>query len=202
LRVAAAFVGSTLLVVGRWASFASHRTGVVLLVTLSDADRRNAMSAAMGDALRDIGQYEQADRAYAEALNKDSEDRQALWGAALVDMQHRNFSASAERLQKLLAIDPQYKFGDVSLAYGKSLYELRDLDRALEHLEGHVRRWRHPEALFLVATIHAERGNPAEARAQLQAMLLDINGSPPAIARKHGMWKSRARRMFRTLPRR
>ena len=154
----------------------------------------------LGDALRDVGRWDQAGEAYGKALAKDADNIQALWGAGLVDLERHDFESARGRLQKVLKADPQYKFGDVSLAYGRSLYELRRTDEARDHLEKHIKRWRHPEGLFLLATIHAENGNPDEARKQLLAMLTDINGSPRGIARKFGVWKSRARKLLKKLP--
>ena len=91
--------------------------------------------------------------------------------------------------------------GDVSLAYGKTLYELGNHDGAREHLEGHIQRWRHPGSLFLLATLEHEQKNHKQAREHLHAMLQDINSSPKAIARKFGIWKSKARKLLRKLPR-
>ena len=155
----------------------------------------------LGDALRDVGHFDRAGAAYAKALQKDPDSVQALWGAALVDMHGKDFNAAEPRLEKLLGIDPQYKFGDVSLAYGKTLYELGKVDAAQAQLENHIKRWRHPESLYVLATIEAEAGNIQESRQHLQAMLMDINSSPRAIARKHGIWRSRAKKMLRKLPR-
>ena len=154
----------------------------------------------LGDALLETRQHARAGEAYRNALEKEPDNLQALWGAALVEMQNNQFDSAAQRLSKLLSIDPQYKFGDVSMAHAKALCELGRIDEARERLEQHVARWRHPEGLFLLATIQAEQGNFEQARSQLEAMLLDIAGSPRAIARKHGFWKSRARRLLRRLP--
>lgn len=155
----------------------------------------------LGEALLELRQFRRAGEAFAKALEKEADNPQALWGAAQVDMEQKQFDQARQRLEKLLEIDPQYKFGDVSLAYGKTLDELGLTEEARRHLSKHVNRWRHPEALYRLACLHAQRGEPHEARDQLLAMLLDINGSPRAIARKYGMWKSRARKMLKKLPR-
>jgi hypothetical protein len=155
----------------------------------------------LGEALRDVGRIDAAGRAYQQALARDPEDPQALWGAALVDLEHKEFARALERLGTLMAIDPGYKFGDVSLAYGKTLDRCRGAGEALHHMEQHVRRWRQPEALFVLAEIHARLGNVEEARSQLESLLLDFNGSPPAFVRKHSVWRSRGRRLLRKLPR-
>lgn len=153
----------------------------------------------LGDALRETGKIERAAASYSQALAKEPSNPQALWGAALIDMRKKEYARACPRLEKLLEIDPQYKFGDVSLAYGRTLFELGRREEACAHLQKHISRWRHPEGLYLMAQLSAEQGKNEEARSHLQAMLLDINGSPRAIARKHGMWKSRARRMLRRL---
>ncbi len=154
----------------------------------------------LGDALRDAGSLERAGQSYDKALAKEPENLQALWGASLVNIEFKQFETALSRLQKLLQLDPQYKFGDVSLAYGRVLCSMSRQDEARVHFEKHVKRWRHPEGVYLLATICAQQGSSAEARGHLQAMLLDINGSPKAIARQQGMWKSKARRLLRKLP--
>ncbi len=88
----------------------------------------------------------------------------------------------------------------MSLAYGRSLAELGELDGCTKHLEQHVNRWRHPEALYLLARVELERGNPAAARGHLEGLLLDINGSPKAIAKKQARWKTRAAKLLKQIP--
>lgn len=155
----------------------------------------------LGDALREINEFARARQAYERALARDPRDAQALWGAALVDLEHQQFQTAHQRLAQLLEIDPGYKFGDVSLAYGKTLYKCRGAREALDHMEQHVRRWRQPEALYLLAVMHSEAGNFDEARGHLESLLLDMHGSPPAFVRKHGAWKSRGQKLLRKLPR-
>ncbi len=155
----------------------------------------------LANALRETNQYDRAGEVYEQALAKEEDNQQALWGASLVDIRNREFESAKSRLERLLELEPEYKFGDVSLAYGKTLFELGDQQSAREQLEKHVRRWRHPESLFLLAAIYQEEGRTQKAREQLQALLLDINGSPKAIARKHSAWKGRARKLLKTLPR-
>ena len=152
------------------------------------------------DALRDVRKYDQAARAYATALEREPDHLQALWGAALVDITQEQYESAESRLRRVLELDPQYKFGDVSLEFGKVLCRLRRNDEATAHLEQHVNRWRHPEALYRLAELAVARNDSASARRWLQEMLLDIEGSPKGIARKYTMWKSRARRLLRKLP--
>ena len=153
-----------------------------------------------GDALREVGRYDQAATAYGRALTKDALNLQALWGATQVATVRKQHEQVRQWTRQILDKDPQYKFGDVSLMHGKALVELGEPDAATAHFEQHVKRWRHPEAVYLLAKLLAERGHTQPARDHLQSVLHDINGSPAAIARKHGRWKSRAKQLLRKLP--
>ena len=64
----------------------------------------------------------------------------------------------------------------------------------------HTRRWRHPEALYILADLLARQGEAAEARRLLDGLLMDLEAAPKAIARKQMFWKGRAKRLRRTLP--
>lgn len=152
-----------------------------------------------GDALRDAGMLDEAANAYSKALAKDPQSLQALWGAAQVAATQNRHADVCQWTRQILDKDPQYKFGDVSLAYGKALLEQGDVAATTKHFEQHVHRWRHPEAVYVLATLHAQQGNTQVARDHLQALLHDINGSPAAIARRYGRWKSRARQLLRKL---
>ena len=153
-----------------------------------------------GDALREVGRYDQAATAYDRALKKDAQNLQALWGATQVATVRNQHEQVRQWTRQILDKDPQYKFGDVSLAHGRALVGLGDRAAAAAHFEQHVKRWRHPEAIYLLARLYADQGHTQLARDQLQSVLHDINGSPAAIARKHGRWKSRAKQLLRKLP--
>lgn len=152
------------------------------------------------DALRDVGMLDDAASAYGRALAKEPMNLPALWGAAQVAAAQHRYTDVCQFTRQILDKDPQYKFGDVSLAFGRSTLELGQTETATEHLEKHVKRWRHPEAVYLLASLHAKQGNSQVARNHLQALMHDINGSPAAIARRHGRWKSRARQLMKKLP--
>lgn len=154
----------------------------------------------LGDSLRETGQSAEAEEAYARALAKDKQNLQALWGGACVDFEHGKLDAAREKLSAVLEVDPAYKFGDVSLLYSKVLHGMGELEAAREHLEKHTRRWRHPEGVFLLATVYAESGEPGLARDQLRGLIQDLEGGPRAIVRKHQFWKGRARKLLRRLP--
>ena len=153
-----------------------------------------------GDALKEAGSHQKSLDAYLEALKKEPDNLQDLWGAAQIELQIKKIELAQSRCQKILDVDPEYKFGDVSLLFCKTICELETPEKARDHLVKHTKRWRQPEALYLLATLEVEVGDNQAARKTLQAMLLDINGSPRGIARKFVRWKSKAKRLLKRLP--
>lgn len=153
-----------------------------------------------GDALKEAGIHQKSLDAYLQALKKEPENLQALWGAAQIEMHLKKYESAKDRCQKILDLDPEYKFGDVSLLHCKTICQLDSPDKARECLVKHTKRWRQPEAMFMLAELEAEAGDHQAARKTLQGMLLDINGSPRGIARKFVRWKSKARHLLRHLP--
>jgi len=154
-----------------------------------------------GDALRELGRSDQAGSAYSRALAKEPDNLSALWGAARINFLHKNWTDARDQLARILDQDNNFKFGDVSLLYAKSLLELQEEKAATEHLEQHVRKWRQAEALYLLGQRYARQGDTARAREQLEGLISDLHASPRAIARKSIFWKSRAKRLLRSLPR-
>jgi len=150
-----------------------------------------------GNALREVGEVDRADAAFQSALQKEPQNIQALWGAAQIANTKNHYTELEKRTRQILAQDPEYKFGDVSLLLGKALKELGQSAAALSHLQQHVKRWRHPEALFLLAELYLQQNQKEAAAESLHTLIQDINGSPASIARKYGRCKSRAKRLLR-----
>ena len=152
-----------------------------------------------GDALRDVRKFDQAGEAYRMALAKEPQNLQALWGAAQVALVQKRFEDTKSLTAQIIERDPEYKFGDALLAHGRALFELGDIEGARTVVEQHVRRWRHPESLYLLAEIHDRLGDARSAKDCLTMLVKDINASPTAIARRYSRWKSMAQRMLRKL---
>ena len=153
-----------------------------------------------GEVLREHGRYADARTAYSHALQREPENLPALWGISLAEIELEEFVAAKSHLLSILESDFGYKFGDVSLAYGKCLYLMDETDEATEHLKQHIDRWRHPEAMYLLAVMHADQENYQAAREYLRAMFMDIDGSPKAIARRQNSWRRKGKKLLGRLP--
>ncbi len=155
----------------------------------------------LGDAQREVGKYEPAADSYFKALEKEPENIQALWGLAQVEMHWKQYAQALPRLETVLSVDPKYKFGDVSLAYGKCLLETNEQDKAFTHLTEHLKRWKTPESQVVYAGLLTDRGDTAAAREMLEGMLLEVSGSPKFFRRQSSRWVREAKRMLAKMPR-
>jgi hypothetical protein len=154
----------------------------------------------LGEAYRETGKADRAAECFSKALQKDGANLPALWGAAQVELSRQDFAGARAHLEQILAKDGSYKFGDVSLAYCRSLCSLKETDAAREKLEQHLKRWTHPEAYVLLATILIERGDYGGARRHLESTLLDLRGGPAFFARQNRGWARKAKRLLSRLP--
>jgi hypothetical protein len=187
--------GSTLL--GRWSKGRQIPRLEVAARNIGNAHQ----FVELGEAYRETGKADRAAECFQKALQKEPASMPALWGAAQVEMQRQNFPAAKTHLEQILTKDGTYKFGDVSLAYCRTLVSLNETDTAYERLEQHLKRWTHPEAYVLIATILIDRGQPAPARERLEATLSDLAGGPAFFARQNRGWARKARKLLARLPR-
>lgn len=153
-----------------------------------------------GEALKSVGQTERALTAFLQALEKEPQNLAALWGAAAMEFKAQRYESAGSKLRAILDVDESYKFGDVSLLYGKTLEALGEDEQARVHFETHTRKWRQPEAMYRLANLYEQHQQFDRARDTLQSLILDVDASPNSIARKHLFWKSRAKKQLRKLP--
>jgi hypothetical protein len=114
-------------------------------------------------------------------------------------MKHKQFVEAKAHLHTLLKKDPKARYGDASLNYGKTLYELQEWDAAIAHLKTDIREWSHPEASWLLAQILMQQGQREEAREVLDHMLFKIKSSPTFHYNRHRAVIGKAERLFRSL---
>lgn len=155
----------------------------------------------VGNILCDMGMFDKAGDAYKQALEKESNNIQALWGAASIDLRNKKFESAKDYLETLLKIDPDHKYGDASLAYGKSLFVLKDFDAAKFHLEKHLKNWAHPEACIMLAEILSKQGSDKEASICIETMLTKLKGSSYYYYKNNKHFVRKGEKLLRTLDR-
>lgn len=152
-----------------------------------------------GNVLHRIGDLDKAANAYQQALEKEPENVDALWGAGCVEMDRKNLPAARECLQTLLTVKPDFKYGDASVIYGRILYELGDLEAAEAHLKAHLKDWGRPEAYVLMALLQQQQGHTRVARETLETMIVKVKGAPAYHYRQNRRFVRQAERMLRAL---
>jgi hypothetical protein len=152
-----------------------------------------------GNLLLELREWEKAQDHFQQALSKEVQNTDALWGISLIAIQQKQFGAAKDHLQKLLKKDPKAKYGDASLQYGKALFELQEWDAAAAYLKIDIQEWSHPEAAWLLAKIEIQRGQQEQARAVLDTMLFKIKSSPAFHYKRHRALIRKAERLLKTL---
>ena len=152
----------------------------------------------LGHIHREMGNGDQALAAYQQALSQEPDNVEALWGSAVVELENKKLEQGAMLLRRLMAVSPDFKFGDASLAYGQVLFDLGDFNLAQQHLEKHLKQWTHPEAALLMAQIQAQQQNTSGACEVLERMIANVQGAPAFHYRKHRRHVAQGQRLLRT----
>ena len=155
----------------------------------------------LGNVLLDAGMTERAYNAYQQALEQDPKHINALWGAASIELMRKDYVNAKTHLTYLIKNDPDYKFGEASLAYGQALYALQEWDSAKSHLIDDLKRWSHPEAAIMLAVIHKDQGEIADAREVLDTMMFKLKGTPRFYLRKKRHLLNKAQKLLKRLDR-
>lgn len=151
----------------------------------------------LGNVLIDAGMLEQAYEAYKQAIVREPSNVNALWGLATLERYKNQYTKAKEHLKLILNKDPDYKFGEASLAYGQTLYALQEWTIAKAHLIDDIRRWSHPEAVLMLAKIQIADGEKEVARQGLEQMMFKLKGTPKFYLRKKRHLLGQAQKLLR-----
>ena len=153
----------------------------------------------LGELYLELRQFEKARAALTTALEKEADNKQALWGMAQVWANEENFVETRQCLEKLMAIDPDYMRGDASLAYGQVLFNLKDWPAAADFLPQDIQKWGHPEAYVMLGQLHLQEGRQEEARTLLEGMVTRVRGGYDFYYKQHKSTVRKAEKILRSL---
>ena len=154
----------------------------------------------LGNVLVEMGNVNRALECYQQALAKEPGNTHALWGCATVEIDRQNFEVARSQLKELLDRDADYKRGEASLLYAKTLYQLSEWAAAKEYLELDLKMWGHSESFLLLAKITANiERDPVAAKKYLETMLARLKASPRYNYRKNQTLIRAAQKMLKTL---
>ena len=203
-------VGAPLYGIARWYPrvakdgwFGRRNRAVQYELRRAIAETRNIGKAhqfvKLGQVYQKIGRSGDALAAYQQALKKDSNHTEALWGCTIIELRNNNPRPCVGWLRQLMSLRPDYRYGDASLAYGQALFELGDFNEAHHHLEQHLQRWSHPEAAILMAQIQSDFKNAPKACEVLENMIMRVQSAPSFHLRKHRKQVAKGQQMLRML---
>ncbi|MBD2256492.1 tetratricopeptide repeat protein [Pseudanabaena sp. FACHB-2040] len=153
----------------------------------------------LGDIHYQMGNREKAAIAYDQALEKEPENIKALWGAACIAMDCKQLQVAKVHLQTLVRSQPEFAYGDASMVYGQTLFQIGDLDGAKAHLQTHLKQWSHPQGHLLLAQIQQQQGQIAEARDTLETMIVKIKSSTPFQYRKNRRFVNQGEKLLKRM---
>jgi len=169
----------------------------------AEADVKNIGKAAqfvtLGNLLFDQKKTEKAYEAYQQAIEKEPNNTKALWGGSQAARELKDYDAAKDYLARLLDVNPEFSYGDASLAYGEVLYESEETDSAQEHLKQHVKSWSNPEAYLILAELYAKQDDTESARDALETLIIKVKGYVPFQYRKNQHCVRQAERRLKAL---
>ncbi|MEO1591150.1 MAG: tetratricopeptide repeat protein [Cyanobacteria bacterium J06632_22] len=169
----------------------------------AEADAKNIGNATqfvtLGNVLFDMRKTERAYEAYQQALEKEPKNDKALWGAAQSASELSKHDDAKAYLEKLLAVKPDFGYGQASLDYGELLYQIKDYDAAAEHLQQHLKNWSNPEGYLMLAEIQSSQDQNDAARETLETLIIKIKGYVPFQYRKNAHFIRKAERRLKSL---
>ncbi len=153
----------------------------------------------LGDTYMNMGDPKEAEKAYGTALAKEQQNVNALWGLAQIAMNGKQYDVAKQHLTTLMKLDPEARFGEVSLLYGKAHFELKEWAELKAHLKEDIRFWGHPESAVMLATILQQDNEADAARDCLESMIAKVEASPMYHHRRHQPTLRKARKLLKTL---
>ena len=149
----------------------------------------------LGNIYRDMEMWTQAVEPYTQALAKKPNDMDALWGLACVEMQLKNYASALARLDIIVAKDAEFKNREARLQQARALVALGDSIKAQPALEAFLVGKSSPEARYLLAKIHADKGETSQARKLLETLFADLKLEHRSTVRMSRAWIKKAKQL-------
>ena len=154
----------------------------------------------LGRLYAEMGQFQQARSVYEQALTTESKNRQMLWEAAEIENGLQQWTQAKPLLARLIELDPNFRYGDAYIAYGRALFQLGEYDAAAQHLKRHLHNWSRPDAYLMLAEVAIANQDPATARVHIETMIEQVESAPTFHYRKYQPCLRQGRILLKGLP--
>ncbi len=156
-------------------------------------------TTTLAQALYDQGDYAEAAKLFADALEIHDDSRDALYGLALSHSALTEYEAAIDRFRELIALDPSFRdyagYSDLAHAFAQS----DRLAEAHELLDGLVTKSPRLGHRVLCAHYLLQDDRREQAGEQLRAGLQEYQNAPRYVRKKNRAWAGRAKQMLKQI---
>ena len=147
-----------------------------------------------------MGLFDEARSVYEQALDAEPDNRQTLWEAAEVEIGQQQWDRAKPLLKRLTTLDPDFRYGDAYMAYGRTLFQLKEHKAAVAHLRQHLQHWSRPDAYLMLAEIAIANRDLQAARTHIETMIEQVESAPAFHFRKYQPCLKKGQTLLKTLP--
>ncbi len=145
------------------------------------------------------GDHVRAIELFGEALRRDPEDLESLFGRSLSAMETKDFASAVQDLTALAKADPNYRLQEGNLTLAEAYEELGEPDKAAQVYRSILKRSQVSQAYFGLGQLLANQGEIGQAREMMQEIIMKQAGLPRYLRRPERPWVWRARRFLKML---
>lgn len=151
---------------------------------------------ALGDLLWKARRKQEALEAYRAAMERELDCLPALFGSGSILFEQEKYNEASPYLEKVLAIDPDYKLGGAAGMYCRVLVGCGELDAAVKLLQTDSYLRFDPAARIFLAGVLTRQGNTEKARQTLLDVIVSLQHTRGIEAR---IQRKDAERLLKTL---
>ena len=145
------------------------------------------------------GDHARAIELYNEALRRDPEDLESLFGRGLSAMETGDYASAVKDLTTLTQAEPNYKLQEGNLALAEAYEGLGEPDKAAQVYRSILKRTEVSQAYFCLGRLLANQGEIGQAREMMQEIIMKQSGVPRHLRRRERPWVWRARKFLKML---
>ena len=145
------------------------------------------------------GDHDRAIELYGQALRRDPEDIESLYGRGLSAMETEDYASAVTDLTALAKAEPGYKQQEGNLALAEAHEGLDEPDKAAQVYRSILKRAQVSQAYFCLGRLLANQGEIGQAREMMQEIIMKQAGLPRYLRRRERLWFWRARRFLKML---
>ncbi len=145
------------------------------------------------------GDHVRAIELYGQALQRDPEDLESLYGRSLSAMETADFASAVKDLTVLTKADPRFRLQEGNLALAEAYEGLDEPDKAARVYRSILERSQVSQAYFGLGRLLANQGEIGQAREMMQKILMKQADLPRYLRRRERPWVWRARKFLKML---